>query len=63
MVELHANLYLRSNEPGEVLRYLEDLADGKADDVSTVEYLRTMQKENRAVARLLADVGFEEEVK
>lgn len=59
MVELHANLYLRSDEPGEVLRYLEDLADGVADDVSTVEYLRTMQRENKAVSRFLADVGFE----
>ncbi len=57
VVELLANLALRSDEPGEVLAFLEDLADGRADKEDTKVFIETLTTQIDASVRFLRSVG------
>ena len=43
VVELLANLALRSDEPGEVLEMAEDVVDGFADEEATQAFVETLR--------------------
>ncbi|SMG40731.1 hypothetical protein SAMN06275492_12823 [Dethiosulfovibrio salsuginis] len=43
VVELLANLALRSDEPGEVLEMAQDIVDGFADEEATQAFVETLR--------------------
>lgn len=43
MVDLLANLAIRSDEPGEVLEMAEDVVDGFADEETTQAFVGTLR--------------------
>ena len=57
VIEVHKNLCLRSDEPGEVLNLLGDLQDGKADEAMTKEYIDTLVIAVESVTTFLVSIG------
>jgi len=57
VVELLGNLALRSDEAGEVLGFLEDLADGRADEAETQVFIETLTRQIEVSVRFLRSVG------